>query len=289
MVMELKGRSAIITGASQGLGKAIAASFVRAGASVLLVARNEGKLQAAQQELASYATQPGQVVRAACGDVSDPVSCAAIVQQAQALLPDITILVNNAGVYGPMGLIEDVAWEAWVEAIQINLFGTVLMCRQVIPLMRAQGYGKIVNLSGGGATAPLPRISAYAAAKAAIVRLTETFAVELGDAHIDVNAIAPGALNTRLLDEVLAAGPEKVGQDFYARAVKQHDEGGVPLEQGAALAVFLASAASDGISGRLLSAVWDNWASLPQRSDQLAQSDIYTLRRIVPEDRGSKW
>src|SRR5262249_23054802 len=160
---------------------------------------------------------------------------------------DITILVNNAGVYGPMGLIEDVAWKAWVEAIQINLFGAVLMCRQVIPLMRARGYGKIVNLSGGGATAPLPRISAYAAAKAAIVRVTEACAVELGEAHIDINAIAPGALNTRLLDEVLAAGPEKVGQDFYDRALRQRHDGGAPLEKGAALAVFLASAASDGI------------------------------------------
>jgi NAD(P)-dependent dehydrogenase (short-subunit alcohol dehydrogenase family) len=287
--MDLKGRSAIITGANQGLGKAIATSFVQAGASVLLVARGQEKLAAAQQELAALATAPGQVVQAVSGDVADPGSCAAIVRQALALLPSITILVNNAGVYGPMGLIEDVSWDAWVEAIQINLFGTVLMCREVIPLMRAQGYGKIVNLSGGGATAPLPRISAYAASKAAVVRLTETFAVETADAHIDINAIAPGALNTRLLDEVLTAGPEKVGQDFYDRSLKQRDTGGAPLEKGAALAVFLASAASDGISGRLFSALWDDWASLPDRRDQLAPSDIYTLRRIVPEDRGQKW
>jgi 2-dehydro-3-deoxy-L-rhamnonate dehydrogenase (NAD+) len=287
--MQLQGRSAIITGANQGLGKVIATSFVQAGASVLLAARGEEKLRATQQDLAPLATQPGQVVHMVVGDVSDPLSCAAIVRQAQALLPDITILVNNAGVYGPMGPIEEVSWDDWVTAIQINLFGTVLMCREVIPLMRARGYGKIVNLSGGGATAPLPRISAYAAAKAAIVRLTETFAVELRDAHIDVNAIAPGALNTRLLDEVLAAGPARVGQDFYDRAVRQRDDGGAPLEKGAALTVFLASAASDGISGRLLSALWDDWAGLPERRDRLAQSDIYTLRRIVPEDRGAPW
>jgi 3-oxoacyl-[acyl-carrier protein] reductase len=186
-----------------------------------------------------------------------------------------------------MGPIETVDWDAWIEAIQINLFGTVQMCRAAIPIMRARGYGKIINLSGGGATAPLPRISAYAASKAAIVRLTETFAEELRDAHIDVNAIAPGALNTRLLDEVLAAGPEKVGQDFYDRAIKQHDQGGAPLEKGAALVTFLASAASDGITGRLLSALWDDWANLPEKRDQLG--DIYTLRRIVPEDRGLKW
>ena len=113
--------------------------------------------------------------------------------------------------------------------------------------------------------------------------------MHLRDDHIDVNAIAPGALNTRLLDEVLAAGPEKVGRDFYDRSIKQHDQGGAPLEKGAALMTFLASAASDGITGRLLSALWDDWASLPEKRDQLAKSDIYTLRRIVPEDRGLKW
>jgi 2-dehydro-3-deoxy-L-rhamnonate dehydrogenase (NAD+) len=287
--MHLGDRSAIITGASQGLGKAIATSFVQAGASVLLTARGEELLQQVQQELTALATRPGQQVLIMRGDVAAPDSCSAIVQYAQEALQPLTVLVNNAGVYGPMGPIEEVDWPAWVEAIHINLFGTVLMCRAVIPQFRARGYGKIINLSGGGATAPLPYISAYAAAKAAVVRLTETFAEELRDAHIDVNAIAPGALNTRLLAEVLAAGPDRVGQSFYERSLKQRDEGGVPFERGADLAVFLASAASDGISGRLLSAVWDDWAHLPDRREQLAQSDIYTLRRIVPEDRGKQW
>jgi 3-oxoacyl-[acyl-carrier protein] reductase len=163
------------------------------------------------------------------------------------------------------------------------------MCREVLPAFRRQGYGKIINLSGGGATAPLPNMSAYAASKAAVVRFTETLAEETREARIDVNAIAPGALNTRLLEEVLAAGPERVGRAFYERSLKQRDTGGVPLEKGAELAVFLASAASDGITGRLLSAVWDDWANLPARRDVLAQTDVFTLRRIVPEDRREKW
>ena len=287
--MELLGRSAIITGANQGLGRAIATSFVRAGASVLLVARGEDLLRQVREELAKSIVAPGQRVLHFRGDVSRPEDCTATSDYARAQFGRVTGLVNNAGVYGPMGCIEDVDWTEWVEAMHINLFGTVLMCRAVIPMMREQGYGKIVNLSGGGATGPLPRISAYAASKAAVVRLTETFAEELRDAHVDVNAIAPGALNTRLLDEVLAAGPDKVGRAFYERSMKQHADGGVPLEKGAALAVFLASAASDGITGRLLSAAWDDWATLPQRRDELARSDIYTLRRIVPEDRRLSW
>src|SRR5262249_48118806 len=154
----------------------------------------------------------------------------AIVSRAKEVLPSLTILVNNAGIYGPMGRLEDVAWNDWISAVKVNLFGTVLMCRSVIPLLRAQGYGKIINLSGGGATTALPRISAYAASKAAVVRLTETLAEELLEAHVDVNAIAPGALNTRLLQQVLTAGPDRVGEEFYERAMRQHVQGGVPLD-----------------------------------------------------------
>ena len=286
--MDLSGRSAIITGANQGLGKAIATEFVKAGAGVLLTARNEELLRQVRDELRPLAKagRPVEIMRA---DVADSESCRAVVARAQQVLPDLCVLVNNAGVYGPKGPIEDVDWDEWVAAVQVNLFGTVLMCRAVIPLFRRKGYGKIVNLSGGGATAPLPRISAYAASKAAVVRMTDTLAEELKDAKVDVNAIAPGALNTRLLDEVLEAGPEKVGKNFYERSLKQQKEGGAPLEKGAALAAFLASAESDGITGRLISAVWDDWANLPARRAELAKGDVYTLRRIVPEDRGMKW
>jgi NAD(P)-dependent dehydrogenase (short-subunit alcohol dehydrogenase family) len=285
----LSGRGAIVTGASQGLGREIAASFVRAGAGVLLVARGEALLAATRGELERLADRPGQRVAAMAGDVSDPATCAAIAERAQALLPDLGILVNNAGVYGPIGRFEDVDWTSWVEAFRINLLGTAQMCRAVIPLFRTRGSGKIVNLSGGGATAPLPRFSAYATSKAAVVRLTETLAEELRDARIDVNAIAPGALNTRLLDQVLAAGPGAAGEAFYHRSLEQREQGGAPLARGAALAVFLASAASDGITGRLLSAVWDDWARLPERREELSRSDVYTLRRVTPQDRAMPW
>lgn len=278
----LAGQGAIVTGASQGLGRAIAARFVQAGTSVLLVARGQSLLDETRAALAREANQPGQVIAALAADVAEPEACAAIVARARADLPDLGILVNNAGVYGPIGRLEDVDWAAWVDAVRINLLGTALMCRETIPLFRARGSGKIINLSGGGATAPLPRFSAYAAAKAAVVRLTETLAEELRDARIDVNAIAPGALNTRLLDEVLAAGPAAAGDAFYQRARRQHEEGGVPLDRGAALALFLASPASDGITGRLLSAVWDDWASLAGRGAELAGTDLYTLRRVSP-------
>ncbi|HYT95488.1 MAG TPA: SDR family oxidoreductase, partial [Gemmataceae bacterium] len=145
---------------------------------------------------------------------------------------------------------------------------------------------KIIVLSGGGATKPMPFLSAYAATKAAVVRFVETLAGEVAEFGIDCNSVAPGALNTRLLEEVLRAGPEVVGRSFYEASLRQQATGGDGLEQGAALCVFLASRASDGITGRLISAKWDRWSDLPGRREELRRSDIYTLRRIVPEDRG---
>jgi 3-oxoacyl-[acyl-carrier protein] reductase len=287
--MQLHGRSAIITGASLGLGRAIATAFVGAGASVLLVARDKEALQQTARDITPLASLPEQVVSIRTADVSDPDACAAIASHARTVLPGLTVLVNNAGTYGPMGRLEENDWAEWARTVAVNLFGTVLLTRAVVPDFRAQGYGKIINLSGGGATGPLPFFSAYAASKAAVVRFSETLAEEVRDAGIDVNAIAPGALNTRLLDQVLEAGPDRVGKRFYERSLQQRAEGGAPLEKGAALAVFLASSASDGISGRLISAVWDDWAELPSWKEQLGRSDVYTLRRIVPEDRKMQW
>lgn len=282
----LAGRSAVVTGANQGLGRAVAEHLVRAGAGVLLTARGADLLARTAAELEPLATLPGQRVRYRVADVSNEADCNATAVQALAELENPCVLVNNAGVYGPFGLIEDNDWLEWIKALEINLFGTVLMCRAFLRHMRSAGYGKIINLSGGGATAPLPRISSYAASKAAVVRFTETLAEETRGAGIDVNAIAPGALNTRLMADLIAAGPEKVGAGFFEKMTKTRDSGGTPLEKGAELAAFLASAASDGITGRLISAVWDDWAELPARADQLAASDIYTLRRITPDDRG---
>ncbi len=284
----LEGRTAIITGASQGLGKAIAQAYVAAGANVLLCARDAELLDQTRVEIAGQASS-GQAVVAVAADVSNPADVEQLVTKGFKIFPRLHILINNAGVYGPTGLIEEVDWAAWVRAIEINLFGSVLMCRAVLPHFKTYRYGKIVQLSGGGATSPLPRISAYAASKAAAIRFAESLAEEVRDDHIDVNAIAPGALNTRLLDEILSAGPEKVGSNFYERSLKQKTQGGIPLIKGAQLAVFLGSAASDGITGKLLSAPWDPWDTLPAHLEDLRQTDIYTLRRIVPQDRGLRW
>ena len=288
MTALLRGRTALVTGASQGLGLAIARAFVIEGASVVVCARTTGALENAKSELTALAGA-GQSVIALPVDVSNPAGVQRTVEEALKAFPQIHILVNNAGVYGPIGPIEEVDWDDWVRAIVVNLNGSVLTCRALLPHFKAHGYGKVIQLSGGGATSPLPNMSAYAASKAAVVRFAETLAEEVRGHGIDVNAIAPGVLDTRLLDQVIDAGPKRAGEAFHARMIEEKARGGTPLERGAALAVFLASAASDGITGRLLSAVWDSWATLPERRAELNRTDVYTLRRIVPKDRGLDW
>jgi NAD(P)-dependent dehydrogenase (short-subunit alcohol dehydrogenase family) len=284
----LENRCAIVTGASRGLGYAIARKYVEAGASVLICARGEQPLEKALSELREVAL-PGQSVIALPADVSKAADVSALVERAQRQFGRLHILVNNAGVAGPSGPTESLDWHEWVRAIEINLLGSVLLSRALLPHFKQAAYGKIIQISGGGATNPLPMLSAYAASKAAVIRFAETLAEETRQHGIDVNAIAPGALNTRILDEFVAAGPERIGRAFHDQALRQKRDGGVPLSKGADLAVFLGSAASDGITGKLLSAVWDPWETLPEHLSELRSTDVYTLRRIVPEDRTLSW
>jgi len=285
---DLAGRVVLITGGSRGFGYAVAERFVAEGARVLLCARDAGQLRTAAARLQESAPA-ADTVRWERADVSVPQDVEAAVGRTLDAFGGLDVLVCNAGVHGPKGPVETVDWDQWVRAVNVNLYGTVLCCRAVLPHFRAQRSGKIILLSGGGATKPRPFLSAYAASKAALVRFGETLSEEVKESGIDVNAVAPGALNTSLLDDLLDAGPERLGTAFYEEVLTQKRTGGTPLETGAALCAFLASTQSDGITGRLISAVWDEWRDLPARRAELMASDIYTLRRIVPEDRGKSW
>lgn len=284
----LIGKQAIITGSSQGLGLAIARTFVQAGSDVMLCARDDTQLKEACAELKGIAVGDQKII-SQTADVSVPDEAYKVVDKTITELGGCQILVNNAGVYGPKGETENVDWNQWVRTVEINVFGSVLMSRALLPIFKSQKYGKLIQLSGGGATNPMPRISAYAVSKAAIVRYAETIAEEVRGTGIDVNCIAPGALNTRMLEEILQAGPEVVGEAFYKQSVKQRENGGASFEKAANLALFLASSASDGITAKLISAIWDDWEKWPQHKGELSQSDVFTLRRITGKERGFDW
>ena len=265
----------LVTGGGRGIGAAVARAFARAGSDVVLVARTGAEIEAVAREIES---QGGQAT-ALPGDLRHRAIVERIVAITLGKFGRLDVLVNAAGIYGPIGPFVETDPGDWAETIEINLIGVMHAMRAVLPQMLQQRSGVILNFSGGGAVAPLPRFSAYGASKAAIVRLTETVAVEVRDAGIRVNAIAPGAVNTRMLDQVLQAG-ERAGREFHAKALAQSASGGTSPERAAELAVFLASPEASGITGRLISAVWDDWKTLPQRAAELAASSLYTLRRI---------
>jgi len=282
--MLLSGKIAIITGGSLGIGLAISKAFAGQDANLVIVSRNK---------LASENMQDISRVSASCienfqADVSQQNDVKRMLDFTIDKFGTVDILVNCAGIYGPIGLVTDVDANQWFETINVNLYGTFLCMRAVLPIMMKKNKGKIVNMSGGGGASPLPRFSAYGASKAAVIRLTETIANEVKDYKIDINAIAPGAVNTRLLDQALSAG-DAAGKDFRLKVLKQLQDGGVPAEKVADLALFLSSDESDGLTGRLISLLWDKWKESPKHLKEIMSSDVYTMRRILPEDRGYRW
>lgn len=279
--MKLAGRSAVVTGASQGLGVAIAQQFVREGAHVTIAARTADLLETVRQSLLPLCTN-GQTVTAVVCDVSKTGDVEGLIERAVAATARLDIVVNNASIFGPMGSVEETSWTEWVETFHVNLLGTVYTCRVAIPHLKASPRGKIINISGGGATRPFPSLSAYAASKAAVVRFTEELAAEMRPCHIDVNVIAPGPLNTRFVDEAIAAGPERLGQALYDEIMAIRTSGGTPFELSAGLCTYLASRESDGVTGKMISARYDDWTTLHERTAQLNSTEIYTMRRIDP-------
>jgi NAD(P)-dependent dehydrogenase (short-subunit alcohol dehydrogenase family) len=279
--MKLQGKTAIITGGSRGIGKTIAGFFVREGANVLIAARSKDELASAQTELAQVGVQAKSSGRVEIytADVSKKEEAKAIVKATIHAFQDVHILVNAAGVYGAIGAIADVDFETWKRAFEANIFGTMNVIQEVLPIFMKKNEGKIINFSGGGDGA-FPYFSAYSASKIAVVRFTEALAEEVKAYGIMANAIAPGAVNTKFLDEALSAGEPRVGKVFYEKLQKQKEEGGVSPEKAAELCVFLATGESGILSGKMISAVWDDWKSWDAaKIKELMESPKLTMRR----------
>ncbi len=216
--MQLQGKTAMVTGSSRNLGKAIAEQLTALGATI----------------------------------VPYP-----------ALSMDI--LVNNAAIQGPVGPVEDTARRQWEEPLNANLLMPIYLTKSVIHLMKAARWGKIINISGGGAVSPRPNYAIYATSKAALVGFSMTLAAELEPWHIDVNCVAPGDL-----------GP--MGADR-----------GEPNEatlKAARLVAMLASPETDGITGRLFAAQWDDWeyALSKGKSAVIQDKRMFTMQRMEWEE-----
>ena len=276
-MLKLEGKTAIVTGAGRGIGEAIVLLLAREGARLTLVSRTEDELK----QVADQVNGSGGQALVMPADVAKRAEVVSIVEGTLSAHGKIDILVNAAGIYGPIGTTWEVDADQWIRAMETNLFGTFLCCREVLPHMIREREGKIINFSGGGATSALPRFCAYGVSKTGVVRLTETLAEELKEFNIQVNVVAPGAVDTKLQDEVLAAG-ERAGELFgRISRLRESGEGGVPRELAAELVLFLASEDSRNLTGRLIAAPYDGWQEWDEgRISEIMSLPWFTLRRM---------
>ncbi len=260
----------ILTGSSSGIGKFLADSLAAKGHSVCRIARSP---------------QDGFAFPCDVSDWAALQNCAGQISQRWNLADG---LICCAGIQEPIGPAMEIDPAAWRSNLAVNLDGTFFSIRAFYPLLRrSRQRAKVICFSGGGSTGPRPNFAAYGVAKTGVVRLVEMLAAEWQGQPPDINAVAPGAIFTRMTEQVLARGAA-AGQKEFEQASKLPRDNAAQLEKVLGLIEFLLSSHSDGITGKLISAQWDPWEQLDQFKNDL-NSDIYTLRRIVPKDRGKTW
>jgi 3-oxoacyl-[acyl-carrier protein] reductase len=258
-----------VTGGSKGIGRAVAGSLAERGWRVVLIARDEHALGRARSELADDGHEAFAL------DVADETSWRRLAPH----LSDVSGLVCAAGVLGPVGPIDTYTAADFRRTLEVNVLGTLLAIRSCLPALRANN-GAVVTFSGGGATAPLPRFDAYAASKAAIVRLSENIALALAP-EVRVNCIAPGFVATEIHRSTLAAGADLAGVEYFERTRAELERGGVPASEAADLVCLLLDGDPDfWFTGKLLSAQWDAWREPGFRRRLAHEPDLATLRRV---------
>jgi gluconate 5-dehydrogenase len=237
---KLRDRVALITGGNRGLGKAIAQALAEAGGQVALTSRDLNRAQIAAQEIN---TATGQHCRGYACDVTSPEQVEAVVSQVVADFGRLDILVNNAGI-NIRGAIDQLSLEEFEQVQATNVTGVWLMCRSAAPHMKAQRYGRVINMGSMLSVVSIPERTPYATSKGAVLQMTRTLALEWAPLGITVNAILPGPFGTEM-NTPLLNDPEK-----YQAFVDQIPMGRWgELDEIGGLAVFLASDAASFITG----------------------------------------
>ena len=265
----------VVVGASSGIGAAVARALARDGHRLVLAARRKDRLEALAAEL------PGS--RAMVCDVTDAGQVARLGAEVAGLYGGcVDVLINCAGGFGEIGPVEHVSSEGWWQTLRTNLFGPYQVIHQMIPLLRQGHSPRIINMAGGGAFSAFPNYSAYACAKAALVRLTECLAVELQPAGIRVNAVSPGFIATDFHKATLDAGEEKAGKLQYRRTLSIFSDGGPSMENVVECMRALISPAFDGLTGKTISCNFDPWQTeaFQVHIADITRSDLYSLRRV---------
>ena len=246
------------------------------GARVVVAARNEAELE----QTVAAVSEVGGLAIAVPTDVTNQAQAERLAAAAVERFGRIDVLVNNAGISGPLGPLETNDVAAWVNTVNVNLTGTFLCCRAAIPVMLRQEAGRIINLAGAGAANAWSNMSAYCSSKVAVVRLTEVLAQELDGKGITVNALGPGSVHTSMWDKMTEEAAEVGATFIHETGLRVTSGGGASIDECAELAVWLASEESGALSGRLISAATDDFHGLPPRIDEIMAGDAYTLRRV---------
>jgi NAD(P)-dependent dehydrogenase (short-subunit alcohol dehydrogenase family) len=272
--IDLTGQVALVTGGSQGLGRAFALALAAAGAQVAVMARTAAPLA----ETVQLIERAGGRALAIPGDVSVPDAVMHVVTTAEQQLGPVDLLVNNAGwhVPGSLGYDWEVDPEGWWHTFEINLRGPFLCARAVLPGMIKRKRGKIVNISSGAAVNANPLMDALSVSKAALTHWTRCLAAGTRQHGIAVFAFAPGSVRTPGR-EYLATAPEvpkEIGDRFRAGFSRGED---IPIERSAQMLLFLVSGRADALSGRYINANQDNEEELVRRAEEIQREDLHIL------------
>ena len=272
MTPNVRDKSVLVTGAGRGIGKRLAMGFAQAGARVGLLARSQAELDLAKLEIEDAG---GNALRIRA-DVRDLEQMMAAADRMRVVFGGLDVLIAAAGVQGPIGPLLTTKPKAWNETMDINLTGAVNSCRAALPTMIERRSGKIILVAGGGSSKSRPNFTAYAASKAALVRLAECLADEVRDHNVQINSISPGGAYTHMTDEILQAGEERAGTREIEDAEHVRISGGVAPEKQLQLALFLASELSNHVSGKFIH-VNDDWKRFEKQN---MRAELYTLRRV---------
>lgn len=274
----------IITGCSSGLGLEILTNLIKSRRIVYGVSKDKKKLNKLKIKLKKE-KKLNENIYLTNLDISKETKVKNYVKKIISKHKKIDVLINNAGINGPMGEFEKINTIDWKKAFDVNFYGSFYFYKYVLPIMKKNKYGRIVQISGGGATSPFPMFTPYAAAKAAIVRLAETLSKEIKKKiNLTINCIAPGTLNTNFTKLKLIAGPNKIGKKHFLLMKKVTKYGGDDPSLAANLCINLIKK-KNKLNGKIISAVWDNWKIFSNIQGKLNSSDVLTIRRISGRDR----
>ncbi len=268
-----KGKTFVLTGATKGIGYNIAQNLSKNNAKCIFISRCQKDLDSLRKDLKKSANQHKYIAL----DVSNEMKVKELFQQIRTTLSCIDGIINCAGTFGAIGKFDQVSPTEYLQTLQVNLMGAYHVCYYGFSFLQKAPRGKIINFAGGGATSAFPCYSGYATSKIALVKLTENMSIEYPS--MDINCIAPGFINTPLANQTLAAG-DKAGSFYEITLQMINERGGIDVKYAVELVQFLLSEKSNGITGKLISAPWDEWHSKIFQNKIRDEKDFCTLRRI---------